>query len=169
VATMRRTLVRTISSNLRCKHPGPTMTKLPRLADGTRGPSEISKCSVSLLAAMGLILGSAGLLSADTTSVISVRVTIGEEARIQVWDDSVNLKIRLASGVTARLWLGEVYGLPPATAKMIERSGVFEVSFKDLSPSDGSRVCFQSSDSVLRDSLPVQNLMTISSEVSPGR
>jgi hypothetical protein len=100
---------------------------------------------------------------ASTTLVLQV----GQEDLLQLQSGNVALKIRLAAGRTARLWVASSCTSPSPESYLIAKSGTYSIPFNALEPvsseppSGAAYVCLLSSDGVLNDSLAVGiNAMT---------
>lgn len=102
---------------------------------------------------MGL-LASAPLLHAQSkTGTTSLSLTVGQQEQLQLQGENVILKIRLASGVTARLWGDEGCATPIQKAMVMTKSGAYTISFDNVPHNSKGYVCLLTSDGILRDSV----------------
>jgi len=99
-------------------------------------------------------LASATLLYAQSkTATTTLYVTVGEAEQLQLQGVTTILRIRLASGVMAKLWSDEFCGIPSQQATVITRSGTYTIPLDNITPRKKAYVCLLSSDGILRDSV----------------
>ena len=102
---------------------------------------------------------------ASTSLVLQVR----PEELLEDKNGTLVLKIRLARGTTARLWMANSCTSPSPESQVITNSGNYNMPLNALRPvssdsnSSASHVCLVSSDGVLNDSLPVVMIAPINS------
>ena len=97
----------------------------------------------------------------------SLVLQVQAEALLRAGNGNIALKIRLDRGATANLWAGDACGVPPAESRLITISGSYIMPLATLqrptvANSSSHLVCLLSSDGILRESLPVDSL------ISPG-
>jgi hypothetical protein len=100
-----------------------------------------------------LLVPAISLRAEGKTGIITVSVTIPEQAQLQLQGGNVNLKIRLAPGVSARLWRDDSCRAPHSESNSYSQSGSFVIPLDSLPRSSGAQVCLLSSDGVLRSSM----------------
>ena len=108
------------------------------------------------LSLVGLLVSAALLYAKSKTGTATLLVTVREEELVQIQGESVILKIRLASGVTAKLWGDTACGAPGQEAMVLTKSGTYTISLGSVSQDQRGYVCLLSSDGTLRDSLPIK-------------
>jgi hypothetical protein len=102
--------------------------------------------------ATGLLLAAAGL-AADRSTTLSVQVR-PEAALRAAGFDAFDLKIRLAPGAEARLWMADACTASAPDGYLVSRSGTFQIAVAGV-PGQGANVCLSSSDGQLLLSWPV--------------
>ena len=84
-----------------------------------------------------------------------VSLSVQPEQEMTVSGQAINLKIRLAPGVSASLWSADTCLQPPADAYTIKQSGRFQISLPEVSPTDAQLICLRSSDGQLSSSVRI--------------
>jgi len=113
-----------------------------------------------------LLAGAPQLDAQSRTATTSLVLQVRPEELLRAQNGSVELKIRLARGATARLWVASSCTSPSSQSQVIAISGVYRIPLSALTlvsnyPSLSTmRVCLASSDGTLHDSLPVEILGT---------
>jgi hypothetical protein len=102
------------------------------------------------------------LLRAQGRSVTtSLVVQVAEAALLERQNDNVILKVRLARGVAVSLWADKSCTAPAVESYIITASGTYTIPLNQINQglnaeaADQGSICLQSSDGVLRRSLPV--------------
>jgi hypothetical protein len=72
---------------------------------------------------------------------------------LQPQGENVMLKIRLAAGVTARLWGGKACGMPIQQAMVLTKSGTYILLAENIPHDEKAYLCLVSSDGTLRDAV----------------
>lgn len=117
----------------------------------------------ALLLVFASLLGNAPTLQAQGSRTESAALVLHvvPEDHMEVQSDAIVLKIRLARGASARLWAADSCSSPSAESHVVSKSGTYNIPYAVLRmvatiPTDGSdRVCLESSDGTLRDSVPI--------------
>ena len=100
------------------------------------------------------------------TATSSQALQVRPEELLQDRNGSVALKIRLARGTTAGLWVANSCASPSPQSHVITMSGIYSILYSALTPVSSNpspstmQVCLVSSDGMLNDSLPVEILGT---------
>jgi hypothetical protein len=108
------------------------------------------------------LLRVAPLLHAKSYSVTTtLTVHVEEASQLEFQNDNVIVKVRLTPGVAASLWGERACTTPADESYIITASGTYTIPLNQIKQArkaagdeDGS-LCLQSSDGVLRHSLPV--------------
>ena len=120
----------------------------------------------ALICVLVLLTGVPQLCAQSRTATASLIVQVRPEELLQAQNGSVALKLRLASGATARLWAAISCTSPPLDSQIIIASGDYTIPLNTLIPVSSApgpsagQVCLISSDGVLNDSRPVEILGT---------
>jgi len=100
------------------------------------------------------------------TATSSQALQVRPEELLQDRNGSVALKIRLARGTTAGLWVANSCASPSPQSHVITMSGIYSILYSALTPVSSNpspstmQVCLVSSDGMLNVSLPVVILGT---------
>ena len=120
----------------------------------------------ALISVIFQMTGEIPLYAQARTAAASLTVQVRPEEMLQVQNGSVALKVRLASGATARLWAANSCTSPSPESQVIITSGIYTIPLNTLTPvgshpgPSAGQVCLMSSDGVLNDSRPVDVLGT---------
>jgi len=120
----------------------------------------------ALMGVVVLLTGINQLGAQIRTGTSSLVLQVRPEEQLQVQNGSVVLKIRLARGTMAHLWLAESCTPTSPESQVIIASGNYTIPLNLLIPASGNptpnamQVCLVSSDGVLNDSRPVETLGT---------
>jgi hypothetical protein len=108
------------------------------------------------------LLRVAALLQAKSYSVSTTLIVQVEEAgQLEFQNDNVIVKVRLTPGVAVSLWGEKVCTAPADESYIITAPGTYAIPLNQIKQAqkvagdDEGSVCLQSSDGVLRHSLPV--------------
>ncbi len=130
------------------------------------GPARAHRRMAALMGVVALLTGINQLGAQFRTGTTSLVLQVRPEEQLQVQNGSVVLKIRLARGTMARLWLAESCTPTSPQSQVIIASGNYTIPLNLLIPASGiptphaMQVCLVSSDGVLNDSRPVETLGT---------
>ena len=92
---------------------------------------------------------------AESPTVVQLAVRVGSEAALTWQGDRVVLvKIRLALGTQARVWMNDSCGTPPANGHVVPASGTYTIPLGELDGFGTENVCLSSSDGTVRSVLP---------------
>ena len=105
------------------------------------------------LSCVGLLAFAPLLHAQSKTGTTSLLLTVGQQEQLQFQGENVILKIRLASGVTARLWGDAACATPIRKAIVLTKSGTYTISLDDVPQNNKGYVCLLTSDGILRDSV----------------
>jgi hypothetical protein len=108
------------------------------------------------------LLRVAPLLHAESRSVTSALIVqVAEAGQLELQNDNVIVKLRLTRGVTVAVWEDKACTTPANESYTITASGTYTIPLNQIKQGqkaageeEGS-ICLQSSDGVLRRSLPV--------------
>lgn len=100
-----------------------------------------------------LLLFGISAFGASRTSLLVVQFR-PEAVLVAEGAESARLKIRLAQGATAQLWIAESCDKNPAEAYVISNSSEFAIPLSAV-PGSGAAVCLASSDGAIRTSAPL--------------
>ena len=109
-----------------------------------------------------LLSGALQLFAQRRVVQSSMVLQVRPEELLQNQNGSVKLKIRLAPGTTARLWAADSCASPAQTSQVITLSGVYSIPLSSFAPASANpspsamRVCLESSDGALKDSVPAE-------------
>ena len=130
--------------------------RLRKLASGQGAP-----WTLMVLLLVGF-LRAAPLLHAESRTVTSTLILqVTEAALVEQQNDNVIVKVRLSPGVAASLWGDKSCTTPTLESLIITASGTYTLplnQIKQAQPAIGdgeASICMQSSDGLLRRSLPV--------------
>jgi hypothetical protein len=135
------------------------------VAGASNRPARGGAWGRTLVLLIALVLGSPLLwLRAQKSKVATTTLvlTVVPEERMALQGNAVSLKIRLASGTTARLWAGTSCGTALPASLVITRSGAYSIQPTALgvtytpAASEVVSVCLLSSDGLLHDSVAIR-------------
>ena len=116
-----------------------------------------------LLLLVALVFVSAQSLQAQgRVAATSLLLRVAPQEQMELQGDALAVKIRLARGTTARLWMANACTSPSSESQVITASGAYTIPLNTMtevsSGPNGStaQVCLMSSDGMLSDSRPVQ-------------
>jgi hypothetical protein len=116
-------------------------------------PSHAGRRTLVALSLAGSLASAALVFAASKSASTNLVLVVREEEQLQLQGGSVVLKIRLAPGVTARLWGDQACGTPIQTAMVIAESGTYTLPFDNIPYEQRAYLCLLSSDSTLRGSM----------------
>jgi hypothetical protein len=128
-----------------------------------------------LIGVIVLLTGQIPLYAQSRMATSSLVLQVRPEELLQVQNDSVVLKIRLARGTMAQLWAAESCTSPSPESQVIIASGKYTIPLNTLTPVSSNttattgQVCLASSDGVLNDSRPVEIVGTGNGAPVEGR
>lgn len=105
------------------------------------------------LSLAGWLAWVASLYGQSRTGTATLLVTVREQEQLQLQGENVILKIRLASGVTARLWGSRACGMPIQQAMVFTKSGTYILLQENIPHDEEGDLCLLSSDRTLRDAV----------------
>jgi hypothetical protein len=127
---------------------------------------------VLIVMSVALLTGTLGLHAQSRTATTALVLQVRQEELLQVQTDQVALKIRLARGRTAQVWVANSCTSPMLESLTITQSGTYTVPLATIgattsdSPGGIAYVCLLSSDGVLQDSVSIR---AVAPEDSVGR
>jgi hypothetical protein len=142
------------SSNL--SRAGRVAWLLRSLASG-----QAAKCTLIALLCVGLLRVASLLHAQSRTATTTLIVRVAEAGLLEQQNDNVIVKLRLAPGVAVSLWGDKSCAAPADESYVITASGTYTIPLNQLKQmqkaegDDKGSICLQSSDGVLRRSLPV--------------
>jgi hypothetical protein len=99
----------------------------------------------------GSLASAALVFGQSKTATTRLLLTVRGEEQLQRQGGNVILKIRLAPGVTAKLWGDQACGRPIQAAMVITNSGTYTLAFDNIPYEGKAYLCLLSSDGTLRD------------------
>jgi len=138
-------------------------TVMPETIRPTRTRRTAGRGMAMLIVGIALLVGAPQLHAQGRFASASLVLQVGPEEFLKDLNGNVMVKIRLARGTMARLWAANSCTSPSAESHIIAVSGIYTIPYSALTPAGGpssgsTEICLASSDGVLHDSLPVENL-----------
>jgi hypothetical protein len=115
---------------------------------------------IALLLA-GLLRVAPALHAKSRSATSTLTVQVGEAGQLEFQNDNVIVRVRLTPGVAASLWGEKACTTPADESYIITASGTYTIPLNQIKQGqkaardEQGSICLQSSDGVLRRSLPV--------------
>jgi hypothetical protein len=135
-----------------------------------------AKWTLIALLWVGLLRFASPLHAQGRTVTTTLILRVAEAGLIEQQNDNVIVKLRLTPGVAASLWGDKSCTTPTFESHIITASGTYTIPLDQIKPGqkvegdDEGSICLQSSDGVLRRSLPViRKALATATTTSPSK